>query len=107
MNTTIRRKTASSVVMNTNTALIAKSMWNFRVATIANLITLNPANVRTNMINVWQDFYDDLLNEMGEVEIGTLKFLPSDILKKCDPVAYDQGLLDFEDYMRENAEINK
>lgn len=46
MNTTTRQMTGSSVVMNTNTALIAKSMWNFRVATIANLITLNPANVR-------------------------------------------------------------
>lgn len=53
------------------------------------------------------EFYDELLDEMGEIEIGTLKFLPSEIIKKCDPVAYDQGLLDFEDYLRENAELNK
>lgn len=59
------------------------------------------------MNNAIIDLYNDLLNEMGEVEIGTLKFLPSDIIKKCDPVAYDQGLLDFEDYMLENAELNK
>jgi hypothetical protein len=59
------------------------------------------------MINAWADFYDDLLNEMGEVEIGTLKFLPSEIIKKCDPIAYDQGLLDFEDMMLENAKLEE
>ena len=59
------------------------------------------------MNNAIVDLYNDLLDEMGEIEIGTLKFLPSDIIKKCDPVAYDQGLLDFEDYMLENAELNK
>lgn len=53
------------------------------------------------------DFYDDLLDEQGEIEIGIYKFLPSQILKKCDPVAYDQGLLDFEDYLIENEELNK
>lgn len=56
------------------------------------------------MINAWSDFYDDLLDEQGEIEIGIYKFLPSQILKKCDPVAYDQGLLDFADYMISNAE---
>jgi hypothetical protein len=58
------------------------------------------------MNNAWSDFYDDLLNEAGIFTIGTLEFLPSDILKKCDPVAYDQGLLDFEDMMLENAELS-
>lgn len=59
------------------------------------------------MINGIADFYDELLDEMGEIEIGTLKFLPSEIIKKCDPIAYHQGLLDFEDYLRENAELNE
>ena len=59
------------------------------------------------MENVWSDFYDDLLNEAGIFTIGTLEFLPSDILKALDPIAYRCGLADFESYMLENAEINK
>jgi hypothetical protein len=55
------------------------------------------------MINPWSDFYDDLLNEQGAFEIGIYKFMPSDILKALDPVVYEQGLLDFEDMMLENA----
>jgi hypothetical protein len=58
------------------------------------------------MNNAWTDFYDEILNERGTFTIGTLEFLPSDIFKKCDPVAYDQGLLDFEDMMLENAELS-
>ncbi len=54
-----------------------------------------------------EQYYDELLDEQGVIEIGIYKFLPSEVLKKCDPVAYDQGLLDFEDYLRENAELNK
>ncbi len=56
------------------------------------------------MSNAWTDFYNDLLDEQGEIEIGIYKFLPSQVLKQCDPVAYDQGLLDFEDMMLRNAE---
>lgn len=59
------------------------------------------------MENVWSDFYDDLLNEAGIYTIGTLEFLPSDILKALDPIAYRCGLADFESYMLENAELNK
>jgi len=59
------------------------------------------------MENVWSDFYDDLLNEAGIFTIGTLEFLPSDILKALDPIAYRCGLADFESYMLENAELNK
>jgi hypothetical protein len=57
------------------------------------------------MINPWSDFYDDLLNEQGSFFIGDLEFLPSDILKNCDPIAYRCGLADFESYMLENAEM--
>jgi hypothetical protein len=58
------------------------------------------------MTNPWSDFYDDLLNEAGTYTIGTLEFLPSDILKNCDPIAYRCGLADFEDMMLENAELS-
>jgi hypothetical protein len=57
------------------------------------------------MINAFEDFYNDLLNERGSFTIGTLEFLPSDILKTLDPIAYNEGLLDFEDMMLENAEL--
>jgi hypothetical protein len=53
-----------------------------------------------------EDFYDDLLDECYPVVvIGGMHFFPSIILKKCDPIAYQQGLLDFEDMMKENAEM--
>jgi hypothetical protein len=57
------------------------------------------------MINAFEDFYNDLLNEAGTFTIGTLEFLPSDILKALDPIAYNEGLLDFEDMMLENVEM--
>ena len=56
------------------------------------------------MINPWTDFYDDLLNEFGEIKIGSLTFMPADVIKNCDPIAYRVGLADFESYMLENAE---
>ena len=56
------------------------------------------------MNNQWAEFYDELLNEFGEIKIGSLTFRPSDVIKKCDPIAYDQGLLDFEDMMLRNLE---
>jgi len=59
------------------------------------------------MINAVEEYYNELLDEQGEIEIGIYKFLPSQVLKMCDPVAYDQGLLDFADYLRENEELNR
>jgi hypothetical protein len=58
------------------------------------------------MPNAVIEYYDEMLDEQGEIEIGIYRFLPSQILKMCDPVAYHQGLLDFEDYLHENAELN-
>ena len=59
------------------------------------------------MINALAELYDEILDEQKFFEIGIYKFAPSEILKKCDPVAYHQGLLDFEDYIKENEELNK
>jgi hypothetical protein len=56
-------------------------------------------------MNAFEDFYNDLLNEAGIFTIGTLEFLPSDILKALDPIAYRCGLADFESYMMENVEL--
>lgn len=59
------------------------------------------------MPNAIIEYYDEMLDEQGEIEIGIYKFLPSQVLKMCDPVAYHQGLLDFEDYLIENEELNR
>jgi len=39
--------------------------------------------------------YDDLIDECGLVYIGGVSFLPSQILCKLDPVAYNCGLSDY------------
>ena len=50
--------------------------------------------------------FDEMLDDAYPVvEIGYLKFYPSQILRECDPVAYHQSLLDFEDAIRENEKI--
>ena len=50
--------------------------------------------------------FDEMLDESYPVvEIGYLKFYPSQIMRECDPVAYNQALLDFEDAIRENEKI--
>jgi uncharacterized protein (DUF2164 family) len=55
-----------------------------------------------------KDFYDELLNDCyGEIKLGNLVFSPAEIIKRLDPVAYNQGLLDFEDTMRENVREEK
>jgi len=55
-------------------------------------------------IKTW---FDDMLDESYPVfEIGNLTFYPSQILRECDPVAYRQSLLDFEDAIRENEELD-
>jgi len=42
--------------------------------------------------------FDEMLDESYPiVTIGTLTFYPSQILRECDPVAYNESLLDFED----------
>ena len=49
--------------------------------------------------------FDEMLDESYPVvEMGQLKFYPSQILKECDPIAYNEALLDFEDAIRENEE---
>lgn len=41
--------------------------------------------------------YDDFLDEIdGEVEVGGLTFMASDIIKSCDPTAYRVGKSDYE-----------
>lgn len=41
--------------------------------------------------------YDECLDSYGEVTIGYLTFLPSQIVKECDPIAYRVGFYDYCD----------
>jgi hypothetical protein len=43
------------------------------------------------------DMYDDLLNENGEVRIGSLSYQPCHVLRDVDPIAYRCGYRDFTD----------
>lgn len=52
-----------------------------------------------------KEMFDEMLDESYPVvKIGVLEFYPSQILKECDPIAYNQALLDFEDAILENQE---
>lgn len=45
-----------------------------------------------------KEAYDAMLDEVyPDVKIGYSKFTASEILFNCDPVMYNQGLLDYED----------
>jgi hypothetical protein len=51
-------------------------------------------------IKTW---FDEMLDESYPLfTIGDLTFYPSQILRECDPVAYRQSLLAFEDAILEN-----
>jgi hypothetical protein len=46
-----------------------------------------------------EERYDDMLDSEGTVKIGGLEFYPSNILEKCDPIAYRCGFSDFTDVL--------
>lgn len=41
--------------------------------------------------------YDEMLDEQGDVCIGSLTYAPSLVLKETDPTAYRCGLIDYND----------
>ena len=45
----------------------------------------------------YEDQFCEMLDEQGDIEIGTLSFSPSDVLREMDPIAYRTGLLDYVD----------
>jgi hypothetical protein len=53
-----------------------------------------------------KQLFDEMLDDAYPVyEMGSAVFYPSQILKDCDPIAYNEALLDFQDsYMRDNAD---
>ena len=51
-----------------------------------------------------EDQFDELLDEQGDIRIGTLTYSPSQVLKAVDPIAYRVGLSDFESFQEEDEE---
>jgi hypothetical protein len=52
-----------------------------------------------------KQLFDEMLDESYPVvTMGTLTFYPSQILKECDPIAYNEALLDFQDSISEHEE---
>ena len=50
-----------------------------------------------------EEQFDEMLNETNElIKIGKLTYLPSQVLKNTDPIAYRIALSEFEDYMEED-----
>lgn len=50
-----------------------------------------------------KEAFDALLDECyPEIEIGYLKLKPSEVLFKCDPIAYNESFLDFQDGMMDS-----
>lgn len=50
--------------------------------------------------NIDESLYDDWLDEIdGPFAIGGSTFYPSEILSKCDPIAYRCGYSDFTNYI--------
>jgi hypothetical protein len=50
-----------------------------------------------------EERFDEMLDEVNElIKIGTLTYLPSQVLKNVDPIAYRIGLSEFEDYLEED-----
>ena len=43
------------------------------------------------------EMYEEALNEGEEIRIGTLTYLPAEVLKAVDPIAYRTGLSDYAD----------
>jgi len=52
------------------------------------------------------EYVDEIINETNEtIKIGNLTYLPSQVLKNTDPIAYRQIVLDIAD--NENIDIDK
>lgn len=50
------------------------------------------------------DFYDDILDDCyPEIKIGSLTFSPSQVLQKCDPIAYSCGISDEQSFQLDDA----
>lgn len=45
----------------------------------------------------YEEQYDEMLDEQGEIKVAGLYYMPSQILKAVDDIAYREGLADYMD----------
>ena len=57
---------------------------------------IEPSYVERETIT--EEMYDDILDEQGDIHIGSLSYSPSYVLKNVDPTAYQCGLNDIQEY---------
>ena len=69
-----------------------------------NLEELIEKEVEEQIDAIDEEEYNESLDDMGEISVGNLTFYPSDILKNCDPIAYDIGFTEYQDFRREDIE---
>lgn len=51
-----------------------------------------------------ENSYDDMLDEGEEIKIGNLTYLPSQVLKAVDEIAYNVGLSDWQSSVLEDLQ---
>lgn len=53
-----------------------------------------------------KEMYDEALNQGDEIQIGSLFYLPAEVLKAVDPIAYRTGMSDYADSLaRDGYEV--
>lgn len=57
---------------------------------------LEPKEIEVETIS--EDQYDDLIDENGPIEIMGMKYTASHVLKTIDPIAYNCGFSDIQEY---------
>ena len=53
-----------------------------------------------------EQIYDDMLDELYSIKIGSIDFRGSNILKQLDPIAYRCGFTEYLDYLAEDYDIS-
>lgn len=65
------------------------------------------SNLEDAVRNYVEEYYDDILDECyDEIEIGCCTFTASQILKNCDPIAYNCGISDEVDVYLSDAQYD-
>lgn len=57
---------------------------------------LDPKEIEVETIT--EEQYDEMLDEQGDIHIGSLTYSPSQVLKEVDPIAYRCGFSDVQEY---------
>jgi len=53
-----------------------------------------------------EQMYDDMLDELQSIKIGTMSYPGSYVLKELDPIAYRCGFTEYLDYLAEDYDIS-